>query len=603
MINSILKNHKEIIRYIVVIVSISILCFLTYYFEIIIKVHIIYTHWFYFPIILACYWWKKKGLIVPLLLSGNLIFFSFLGGATVTVIIEEFGRIIIITIVGLSVSILSEIISKNEQYLSESKKKYRDLANSLPQVVCEIDKEGNLIFINDNAFKTFGYTRDDFDKGLNSLQMLIPGERKRAFKNFINVSKRGKLSEDEHMALRKDGSTFPISLYASPIIHNNKFIGIRAILIDITEQKKAEQKLKESEEKYRYFFDNAQVGLYWSRISDGKFLECNDTFAKIVGYDTREECLADYVSLEHYVDLNMRNKMVEEIRINNEVKDFEIHVTKRDGTPYWASISARIDLKENRLEGAAIDITVRKKAEQSLRETLEDLARINTELEQFSYVASHDLKEPLRMISSFAQLLEKRYKDKLDDDANDFIGFITEGVVRMQDLINNLLDYSKIGKLNREFEKIDLNDVLKDVIDNLRRIINETNAEIIFDSLPNIYGDKYQLLQVFQNLILNAIKFRGIDFPLISISVHPEGKHWVFSISDNGIGIDSKDFERIFIIFKRLNRTGKYEGTGIGLAICKKIIEYHRGKIWVESEVGKGSTFNFSIPKEIDIKS
>jgi light-regulated signal transduction histidine kinase (bacteriophytochrome) len=207
------------------------------------------------------------------------------------------------------------------------------------------------------------------------------------------------------------------------------------------------------------------------------------------------------------------------------------------------------------------------------------------------------------MISSFAQLLERRYKDKLDEDANDFIRFITEGVVRMQDLINSLLTYSRIGKDYKRFEKIDLNNVLKDVLDNLRQIINETNAEIIYDSLPSLVGDKYQLLQVFQNLISNAIKFRGVDPPLVHISSRPDSKHWVFSIRDNGIGIDPKDFERIFIIFQRLHAKDEYDGTGIGLTICKKIIEQYGGKIWVESEVGKGSTFYFSIPKENDLKS
>jgi len=494
--------------------------------------------------------------------------------------------------------------------------------------------------------------------------------------------------------------------------------------IDITEKLEAEQKLKESEEKYRYFFDNAQIGLFWSRISDDKFLECNETFAKLVGYDTREECLADYVSLEHYVDLTMRDKMFNEIRDKHEVHNFEIQVTKRDGTPYWTSISARVDLKENRIEGAAIDITERKRAErelkkseikyrhlfetslyfiglmnsegilidcnnaiknidfmqnitgrsikeifslneknkpnitlfekaiknvfegviqegfdfrlyrtegeylwiyvdfslieienqksiqfimqditerkrteQLLQESIEELARINAELKQFTYVASHDLKEPLRMISSFTQLLEKRYKDKLDEDANDFIHFIIDGVARMEDLIKNLLDYSKIGKQNRKYEEVDLNDVLKDVIDNLRHIITETKAEIIYDSLPSLFADRHELLQVFQNLISNALKFRGIDVPLIKISARPERKHWVFSIHDNGIGIDSKDFERIFIIFKRLHPLEKYEGTGLGLAICKKIVERQGGKMWVESELGKGSSFHFTIKK------
>jgi light-regulated signal transduction histidine kinase (bacteriophytochrome) len=249
------------------------------------------------------------------------------------------------------------------------------------------------------------------------------------------------------------------------------------------------------------------------------------------------------------------------------------------------------------------DITERKRSEQLLQESIEDLARSNAELEQFTYIASHDLKEPLRMISSFAQLLEKRYKDKLDEDANDFIRFITEGVVRMQDLINSLLAYSRIGKYSKEFEKVDLNDVLKDVIDNLSKLINDTNAEVIYDSLPSLFVDKNQLLQVFQNLITNAIKFHGIDPPLVHISTRPDDKHWVFSFRDNGMGIKSKDFERIFIIFQRLQAKDEYGGTGIGLAICKKIVEQYGGKIWVESEVGKGSTFYFSIPKKRGIKS
>jgi light-regulated signal transduction histidine kinase (bacteriophytochrome) len=244
------------------------------------------------------------------------------------------------------------------------------------------------------------------------------------------------------------------------------------------------------------------------------------------------------------------------------------------------------------------DITERKRSERLLQESIEELARSNTELEQFTYIASHDLKEPLRMISSFTQLLEKRYKDKIDEDANDFIKFITEGVVRMQDLINSLLAYSRIGKLSKEFEKIDLNDVLKNVIDNLQQLINETNAEVIYDSLPSLFVDKNQLLQVFQNLISNAIKFHGKESPQVRVSARPDNQCWVFSIRDNGIGIDPKDFERIFIIFQRLHAKDEYDGTGIGLAICKKIIEHHSGKIWVESEVGKGSTFYFSIPNK-----
>ena len=371
-----------------------------------------------------------------------------------------------------------------------------------------------------------------------------------------------------------------------------------------------EQELKESEIKYRHLFETASyfIGLM---TSEDILIDCNDAVNDFLSIHTIEEVKGK--NLKEIFSLNEKNKPIIPI-FEKAIKNifegvtqegFDFRLNRSIGGYLWLHFEGTlIEIEKQKLVQFILqDITARKKAEQLLQETIEELAHINAELEQFTYIASHDLKEPLRMISSFVQLLEQRYKDKLDEDANDFIRFITEGVVRMQDLIKNLLDYSKIGKPHKEFERVDLNDVLKDGIDNLRQIINETNAEIIYDSLPIIYGDKYQLIQVFQNLISNAIKFRGIDSPLISISAKHDGKHWVFSLSDNGIGIDSKEFERIFIIFQRLQRTEKYEGTGIGLAICKKIVEYHRGKIWVESEVGKGSTFYFSIPKETYIKS
>ncbi|MBN1829740.1 MAG: PAS domain S-box protein [Deltaproteobacteria bacterium] len=244
------------------------------------------------------------------------------------------------------------------------------------------------------------------------------------------------------------------------------------------------------------------------------------------------------------------------------------------------------------------DITDRKRQEQKIREHAEALEISNQELEKFAYVASHDLQEPLRMVASYVQLLSKRYKGKLDNDADDFINFAVDGAKRMQKLISDLLEYSRVGRRGRYFEETDCEEILATVMKSLDHIIRESGAVVTHDPLPTIMADPIQIGQLFQNLISNAIKFRSMDEPQIHISVKHDmdGANWIFSLSDNGIGIDPAYHDRIFEIFQRLQRADRYSGTGIGLAICKKIIDRHCGKIWVESSPGKGATFFFTIP-------
>jgi PAS domain S-box-containing protein len=241
------------------------------------------------------------------------------------------------------------------------------------------------------------------------------------------------------------------------------------------------------------------------------------------------------------------------------------------------------------------------KALKTLNERLKrrglELERSNKELEQFAYVASHDLQEPLRMVASYTQLLEKRYKDKLDDNAGEFIGFAVDGANRMQKLINALLSYSRVGTRGKAFEPTDSHSALGQAITNLNITIKENNAIVTNDDLPNIMADESQLVQLFQNLIGNAIKFRSKEQPHIHISAQNKGREWLFSVKDNGIGFAPEYKDRIFVIFQRLNPKDKYPGTGMGLAICKKIVERHNGRIWVDSEPAKGSTFYFTIPK------
>lgn len=239
-----------------------------------------------------------------------------------------------------------------------------------------------------------------------------------------------------------------------------------------------------------------------------------------------------------------------------------------------------------------IDITERKRVE-------EDLKRSNEELQNFAYVASHDLQEPLRMISNYAQLLEKYYNDKLDKNGKEFIGYLVGGVKNMKRLIDDLLEYSRVGSKEKIFAEVDCNQVMSEVLKSITSKVSQTNSKVIYDKLPIVSGDRIQLTQLFQNLILNAIKFQSKSIPEIHISSSPRKNEWLFSVRDNGIGITREHQERIFEIFQRLHTKDEYEGTGIGLSICKKIVERHQGKIWVESEEGKGSIFYFTISQSV----
>lgn len=224
-----------------------------------------------------------------------------------------------------------------------------------------------------------------------------------------------------------------------------------------------------------------------------------------------------------------------------------------------------------------------------------ELARSNAELEQFAYIASHDLQEPLRMVSSYVQLLQRRYKGKLDQDADEFIGFAFEGALRMQRLINDLLAYSRVGTRGKSFERVDLEVAFAQALENLQVSVDERKAVVTHDPLPVAFGDSGQLTQVFQNLIDNAMKFHGKEKPRVHASARLQGRDWVCSVSDNGIGIESQYLNKLFLLFQRLHTKREYPGTGIGLAICKRIVERHGGKIWVESKPGEGSIFYFTI--------
>jgi two-component system, chemotaxis family, sensor kinase Cph1 len=242
------------------------------------------------------------------------------------------------------------------------------------------------------------------------------------------------------------------------------------------------------------------------------------------------------------------------------------------------------------------DISPRKQAEEALQSALRDLRRSNTELEQFAYIASHDLQEPLHLVASYTQLLARRYQGKLDSDADDFIAFAVDGVHRMQHLINDLLAYSRVGTQGKPYQPVDTAAALERAVIIQGVSIRESGAVVTHDELPTVQADEWQLVRLFQNLVGNAIKFHGTEPPKVHVSARRAESEWVFAVRDNGIGIAPENFESIFVIFQRLHSRSEYPGTGIGLAICKKIVERQGGRIWVESQPGQGATFYFTFP-------
>ena len=248
------------------------------------------------------------------------------------------------------------------------------------------------------------------------------------------------------------------------------------------------------------------------------------------------------------------------------------------------------------LVGTGMDISERVFAEKTLAEKARDLKRSNQDLEQFAYVASHDLQEPLRMVASYLQLIDKRYGDDLTDEAREFMAFAVDGAARMKQLINDLLAYSRVGTKGEEFHWIDLDQVLEIVNRNIEELVSASGATITHDGLPTLEADPTQIMQLYQNLISNAIKFRKEDeLPVIHLSAERENGYWKLGVHDNGIGLDTQYAERIFVLFQRLHGSEQYSGTGIGLAVSKRIVERHGGKIWVESQPGQGASFYFTL--------
>ena len=410
---------------------------------------------------------------------------------------------------------------------------------------------------------------------------------------------------------------------------NHNIIGILGVSNDITQLKEVEQKLKQAqhyledqveertkelksanvslkinEKKFRELFDKANDMITLVELNEdgtyGKFIEVNDNASQRLGYTKKEllnMTLYDITAPECLLDMQKNNEKLK----NKMHARFEVvHLTKDGKRIHIENNDHLFEMRGKKVVLAiARDISLRKRMENEMNELIKELERSNEDLQSFAYITSHDLQEPLRTIASFTQLLERRYKGKFDKDADEFMDFIVDAAIRMRKMIQDLLEYSRVTTKGEEFKEVNSGDILKQVLDSLKIIIDENNAKITYDSLPVIFADEAQIGRVFQNLISNAIKYKKPDVPLkihVSAVQDDENKEHIFSISDNGIGIEEQYFDRIFNIFQRLHTREEQEGTGIGLSVVKRIIERHGGRIWVESKLGKGSKFYFTIP-------
>ena len=371
---------------------------------------------------------------------------------------------------------------------------------------------------------------------------------------------------------------------------------------DITEAKRTAARLHESEETFRRAFEYSGIGMALVGL-DGRFQRVNRALCQIVGYDEAELLGLTFQAITHPDDLDTDLALARELAAGErESYALEKRYIRRDGDLVWILLHGSLvrgDAGEPRFFIAQVqDVTARKASEAALAQRTAELAHSNAELEQFAYVASHDLQEPLRAVASFTALLAERYGDRLDERAHAWIRHAAEGARQMQSLIADLLALSRVGSEARPFVATDLDAVLAETLRALAPVVAESGAVITADSLPTVSGDPRQLGQLLQNLLGNALKFRRADAPpRIHVGAWLDDDVWTLSVRDDGIGVDPRFVDRIFVIFKRLHTRDEYPGTGIGLAICKKIVERHGGRIWVEPVDGGGADFRFTIPR------
>lgn len=513
--------------------------------------------------------------------------------------------------------VLSEDITghvKTEKALKNSEARFRSLYENSFDAILLTKPDGSILAANPAAQKMFDMSEDEIIRAGRG-GIVVDAQVGRFVKER---AEKGKV-QIELTHKRKDGSTFPAEVTSSLFKGADGTIKASTIIRDITKRKKLEEELRQARD---YLEEQVQertneLNIIIDSIADGvviydrngDIVQINDIARKYyenICLDSKDHLMERVEKYRWFYSdgtpVTADNVPISRALHGEVVKNVDLYLDGSSGFKWLTASAVPLYDKTSSLFGGVLtfnDITDRKTAEKQLKEVINELKRSNDELQQFAYISSHDLQEPLRTIASFTRLLERRYKGKLDSDADEFMDYIVEAAVRMKEQIGALLEYSRVATKEKEFKLVNTNEIVNQTINSSYVSIKESNTEIIVDKLPNVMGDAGQLGRVFQNLISNAIRFRKCEEPLkIHISAYKseDMKEYVFSVQDNGIGIEEQYFDRIFTIFQRLHTIEEYHGTGIGLSIVKRIIERHGGRIWVESEFGVGSTFYFTVP-------
>jgi PAS domain S-box-containing protein len=535
-----------------------------------------------------------------------------LGQTKTVLIVGIFLGLLITTAAGWIVQRDSSRRGRAEEALRDSEEQYRTLGEkylglleAAPDAMVVVNQSGEIVLLNLQAEKQFGYRRDEL-LGQEVTSIIPEGFAERLIADDLRSAEDALAQQIgtgiELTGRRKDGSEFPIELMLSPLGSTEGTL-VTAAIRDISVRKNAEKHLAQMEGRYRELLEAAPDAMVVVN-QGGEIVLLNLQAEKQFGY-RRDELLGQKVRsiipegfAERLIADGLRS--AEDALAQQIGTGIELIARRKDGSEFPIELMlSPLGSAEGILVTAAIrDITTRKAAAVDLLQKIEELNRSNEELGQFAYIASHDLQEPLRMVASYTQLLSKRYKGKLDSDADEFIAFAVDGAGRMQRLIQDLLAYSRVGTQGSDLRDISSEDALRQALINLRGAIEESGALVTHDPLPAVLADETQLTQVFQNLIGNAIKYQGPGVPKVDIAAAMNGgKKWTFSVKDNGLGIDPQYFEKIFGMFQRLHKREAFAGTGIGLAICKKIVEQHGGHISIESQPGQGSTFRFALAR------